>query len=113
MNDHTHTVAFNTAEPTITFEEMRQLVLEMTRGPTIKEIRCDRWAWAKIRHHLDLEYWTNQQSFGLSKPDGCAVNVYSPGTPVVIDDTFAIGQWQAIDTEGDVMEEGNLLSSNV
>jgi hypothetical protein len=27
----------------------------------------------------------------------------------VIDDTFAIGRWQAIDTAGNVMQEGNLL----
>ena len=39
-----------------------------------------------------------------------AGHVYSSaGTPVVIDDTFAIGQWRAIDTEGNVMQEGNLL----
>ena len=53
MDNPTHTVEFNTAEPTITFEEMRQLVLEMTSWPTLKEIRWDRWPWARSRYHLD------------------------------------------------------------
>ncbi len=104
------TYAANPAEPTVTFEEMRKLVLEMTREPFLKEIRCDRWAWAKIRYHLDEEYWANQKHFALSSPEPTAVNVYASGTPVVIDDTFKLGQWQAIDTKGNVMQEGNLLA---
>ena len=52
----------------------------------------------------------NQQNFGLGYPDRRAVNVYSSGTPVVIDETFKIGQWKAIDTKGTVLQEGNLLS---
>src|SRR4051812_12455143 len=95
--------------PEITSEDMRKLVLEMTREPFLKDVRCDRWAWARIRAHLDAEYWVNQKRFGLSKPDRAAVDIYATGTPVFIDDTFEIGQWKAIDTDGNVMAEGNLL----
>jgi hypothetical protein len=109
MDNPTHTITFNTAEPTITFEEMRQFVLEMTRGPTLKEIRCDSWACAKVRHQLDAEQWANQAWFGMRRPVKATVNLYHAGTPVLIDDTFALGQWRAMDTEGDVMENGNLL----
>ena len=108
--DFTGTFASDSAEPAITFEEMRQIVLDMTREPMLKEIRCDRWAWTKIRFHLDAEYWENQKRFGLSKPDPSTINVYSHGTPVFIDDTLKLGQWKTIDTNGNVMQEGNLLN---
>jgi hypothetical protein len=89
---------------------MRQLVLAMTNSPTLKEIRNDRWAWARIRQHLEDECEANQRQFEFGPPAELAGHVYSSaGTPVVIDDTFAIGQWRAIDTEGNVMQEGNLL----
>ncbi len=106
MHNPTHTVAFNTAEPTSTFDDMEKLVRELNRKPILKEIRIHPSAYLVLRTWLDevrarrvvtLSDLDRVQTFG----------VY--GTPILIDNSLKRGQWQAIDTEEKVMEERNLL----
>jgi len=112
MTDETSpngTFAVGGSLPAISFDDMRKLVLEMTKEPMLKEIRCDHWARAKIRWHLDAEYWENQKRYGISTPQPLNVYFRCGAVPVVIDDTLMIGEWKAIDTEGNVIDQGNLL----
>lgn len=79
---------------------MRRLALAMASEPTLQEIRCDRWAWSKIRWYLDAERWVNQAWFGAGCLVRTAVNLNHRSAPGVIDGTLAIGQWKAFDTRG-------------
>ena len=49
MHNPTHTVAFNTAEPAITFDDMEKLVRELNRKPILEEIRIHPSAYRVLR----------------------------------------------------------------
>lgn len=107
MNDSSHTFSPDGVSITgVTFESLAALIREWNKKPVLKEIRCDWYAYWKLWRFMAELREENNKAAGW--PDPPPVNIYS-GVPLRIHEDCKPGQWKAIDTQGNVMAEGNLL----
>lgn len=91
----------------VTFETMMKLVDDMKKDPIATQIRVDPRAFQILKAFGQEILERNNQV--LQPPPNRDVNVYNVGLPVYVDKMLKVGQWQAVDRNGKVLEEGNLL----
>lgn len=91
----------------INFENMAKLVDEMKGVPITSRIKLDPKAMHLLKEFAGEVQARNSQVAPFAPPPE-AINIYS-GIPVYVDKTLKPGQWQVVDRQGNVLEEGNML----
>jgi len=83
-----------------TFEKMAKLMHEVKREPVMSRLVMSPKAMRLLKEF--------SKSIGNVPAPSPAINIYT-GTPVYVDKTLKPGQWKAVDSNGNVLDEGNIL----